>query len=91
MGLSVLCSDGWVTPRSYTAGVSLVESAKAPRHRQVHFATPCVEATSKPMQRRLGAAIDTDLLSFYTTLQATLISCAIYYTDVPWPSEVKPA
>jgi len=42
MGMCVLCPDGWVTPRSYTSGVSLVESAEAPRHRHVHFATPCM-------------------------------------------------
>ena len=42
-----------------------------------------VKGTLKPIQRRLKAAIDTDLLSFYTTLQATLTSCATYDTDGP--------
>ena len=38
--MHVLCHDGRVTPKSYTSGLSLVESAEAPRHRHVHFATP---------------------------------------------------
>jgi len=48
-----------------------------------------VEATSKPMQRKLRAAIVVDLLSFHTALQATLIGGAFQCIDVALPSVVK--